>query len=142
MVYHQHRLPALDAVEDVGAQHQPSRRVAVVDRPSLLLVLSQQLPGPHRARLQVEGRGHPVHGLETESRWCLSVTVQVYEPGTEHQTGHIQHLVSLSLAGPDKGDLASGHANVPDLIETGLRVDHPGADEQGVEDLGHLRPTT
>ena len=99
--------------------------------------LASHIPGVDGidADLQLHRRRHSVSCLVPAALGVLPMGVQVDEPGRHDETASIEHLTRLGGVLGDGHDHAVPDRDVPDSIETAVRIHDPAADDQQVDRL-------
>src|SRR5262249_28273076 len=81
--------------------------------------------------------GDPVEGFEAVVLRCLAVRVQIDEPGSHHQTFHVDDRCALQRGGGDHGNLGPAYADIANRVESRFWIDHPAIGQNDVTLLGN-----
>ena len=119
---------------------RPGRGEAVVDGPAL----GRRAPvrGLHRgdACFQLKRGGDAIQGLQRKAGDVVHVTVQIDEPGRDHEACDVEVRLGAGQGVTDLGDLAAGDRDILHGIQAGFGIDHAPAAQHDVRPAHRAPP--
>ena len=106
---------------------RPGGGETVIDRPSLCGGAAVGVGDRGDARLELQRGGDAVHGLQPQAAEVADVTVQVDKSGRHDLPRHVDIDSGRRQSGPDRGDLAVRHGDIPHRVQPRFWIDHPAA---------------